>query len=152
LEVVPLIFIFAPKIHFYVKIHFYIKMKIRKTISPVTLILMNVIQDMILNNIQEVLAVDRTPCVVLMSAVFSSLITRKVHEQIFYYNVLESSQEYTMKNRILFKKFSDIALTLVTLLKIRSLNRSFRILQLLSKTFFFLKCSIFEIKGVYGVI
>jgi len=96
LEVVPLIFIFAPKIHFYVKIHFYIKMKIRKTISPVTLILMNVIQDMILNNIQEVLAVGRTPCVVLMSAVFSSLITRKVlHEQIFYYNVLESSQGTT---------------------------------------------------------
>ena len=70
-------------------------MKIRKTISPVTLILMNVIQDMILNNIQEVLAVGRTPCVVLMSAVFSSLITRKVHEQIFYYNVLESSRGAT---------------------------------------------------------
>jgi len=30
------------------------------------LILTNVIQDMILNNIQKILAVDQTPCVILM--------------------------------------------------------------------------------------
>ena len=34
-----------------------------------TLILTNVIQDMILNNIQKISAVDRMPCVVLMPAV-----------------------------------------------------------------------------------
>jgi len=43
-----------------------------------TLILTNVIQNMNLNNIQEVLAIGRTTCVMLMPAVIvSSIVTRK---------------------------------------------------------------------------
>jgi len=57
-EIISLIFIFA------LKIHFHIKMKIRD-ITSMALILINNIQDMILNNKQEDLAVDRTPWALL---------------------------------------------------------------------------------------
>ena len=78
-----------------------------------TLILTNVIQAMILNNIQEILAVSRTACIMLMLAVLllSSLITCKVlNENKLNYNVLESSrgklQEYVMKNKGFYLKNS----------------------------------------------
>ena len=86
LEVVSFIFIFALKITFR-------KNENKKTISS-ALILTNDIQIMILNKVQEVLVVGRTPRIMLAHTVTFNLITRKYiwyHEKIFNYSVLESS-------------------------------------------------------------
>jgi len=60
--------------------NFYIKIVISKNENnkmkiqlPIALILINIIQDMILNNFREVLAVGRTPCVMLMPAILQLL-------------------------------------------------------------------------------
>jgi len=56
------------------------------------LILINVIRNMILNNIQEVLTIGWTLCVIMTVLQVSSLVTRKVlNENELYYSVLKST-------------------------------------------------------------
>jgi len=81
-----------------------------------TLILINVIRNMILNNIQEVLTIGRTLCVIMTVLQVSSLVTRKVlnENELYYYSVLKSTWHQLLnsgiKNRIPFK---NIDLTLI---------------------------------------
>jgi len=62
-----------------------------------------------LNNIQEILAIDRTSWVMLMPAVLklSSLITWKVlNEKIFYYNILKRYALLRYATRICIEKLA----------------------------------------------
>ena len=55
--------------HFYTKNSFLRKNENKRFQLPLALILINDIQDIILNSIQEVLAVSQTPCIMLTSAI-----------------------------------------------------------------------------------